>query len=78
MGNSQQMKDAIAYAQREIGGEGWKDADLRVVMLAGFGYLADEVRAAGFTIRIRGRGAFGVGILLGGAAIGALLRFLGG
>ncbi len=78
MGNSQQMRDAIQSAQREIGAGGWRDADLRLVMLAGFGYLAEEVRAAGFTIRIQGRGTLGVGLLLGGALAGVALRFLGG
>ncbi len=35
---------AIREASEQVAREGWEDADLRLVMLAGFGYLAHEIR----------------------------------
>ena len=39
-----QLSQAIRAASDQEAREGWEDADLRLVMLAGFGYLAHEIR----------------------------------
>ena len=39
-----QLHSAIKDASEQVAREGWEDADLRLVMLAGFGYLAHEIR----------------------------------
>ena len=39
-----QLETAIWDASDTVAREGWEDADLRLVMLAGFGYLAHEIR----------------------------------
>jgi hypothetical protein len=39
-----QLSQAIREATETVSREGWEDADLRLVMLAGFGYLAHEIR----------------------------------
>ena len=45
MSNGQhQMSQAIREASETVAREGWDNADLRLVMLAGFGYLAHEIR----------------------------------
>jgi hypothetical protein len=45
MANGQhQLTQAIRAASDQVAREGWEEADLRLVMLAGFGYLAHEIR----------------------------------
>ena len=39
-----QLSQAIRAASDQVAREGWEEADLRLVMLAGFGYLAHEIR----------------------------------
>ena len=39
-----QLSQAIREASEQVSREGWEDADLRLVMLAGFGSLAHEIR----------------------------------
>ena len=39
-----QMSQAIREASDTVAREGWDNAALRLVMLAGFGYLAHEIR----------------------------------
>ena len=39
-----QLAQAIRAASDQVAREGWEEADLRLVMLAGFGYLAHEIR----------------------------------
>ena len=46
MANSHQMEQAIHRATEEVAEQGWENADLRLVMLAGFGYLAHELTRA--------------------------------
>ena len=38
------LPHAIRAASDQVAREGWEEADLRLVMLAGFGYLAHEIR----------------------------------
>ena len=44
MPNGHVLTTAIKEASECVAREGWADADLRVVMLAGFDYLAHEIR----------------------------------
>ena len=44
MPNGHVLTAAIKEASECVAREGWADADLRVVMLAGFDYLAHEIR----------------------------------
>lgn len=66
------MRRAIEEAQTQLGAEGWKDADLRVVMLASIGYIADKVEAK--------RGSYTwllpTGILVGGILGGMVTKIL--
>lgn len=49
MANGHQLELAIKDATNNVAREGWENADLREVTLAGFGYVAHEVRRPPWT-----------------------------
>ena len=44
MSNGHQLEFAIKKATERVAEEGWEAADTRLITLAGFGYLAYEIR----------------------------------
>ena len=78
MSNGRQMKQAIAEATDHVSEHGWRDVDPNVVTLAGFGYLADIVSSRTLYVRLDGKKFFGVGVVIGSAFVGGLLKLIGG
>ena len=46
MSNGHQLELAIKEATEKVAKDGWEAADTRLITLAGFGYLAHEIRNA--------------------------------
>lgn len=68
------MAQAIKKAAEEVAEQGWENADLKLVMLAGFGFLAHELQQKSrwnFKIVLPALG--GAGIL-----VGFLVKVVGG
>ena len=76
MANGHQLDIAIKKAAEQLARDGWETADLRLVMLAGFGYLAHEIRRPPW-LRLRTLWPAGVGVGggLGAAIVTAITRY---
>ncbi len=72
MANGHQLDIAIKAAAEQLAREGWESADLRLVMLAGFGYLAHEIRRPPW-LRLRTLWPAGIA---GGGGLGAAVLTL--
>jgi hypothetical protein len=76
MSNGRQLDGAIQEATEHLAREGWESADLRLVMLATTGYLANEIRRPPWTrFRIVATAGATFGTTLG-AVIVTVVRFL--
>lgn len=77
MANGHQLEMAIKEAADTLAREGWESADLRLVMLAGFGYLAHEIRRPPWLrLRTLWPAGFAVGTGVGAGVYMAVLRML--
>ena len=75
MANGSQMRTAISEATERLAIEGTSGATTKDVILAGFGYLAEEFRGS-IHIRLDGKRLFLSGGLVAGV-IAAFVRQLG-
>ena len=80
MANGEQLAMALEKAKLEVAEHGYEGADLKAVMLAGFGYLADSIRASDsgvIRIKLEGKKMFVLGSGVGGSVVGAVIKLLG-
>ena len=73
--NGQQLKQAIEQATADVAEHGYEGADLRQVMLAGFGYVGDKIEQSNkgvIRVQLSGKKFFVFGLGAGGAVVGAV------
>lgn len=77
MANGIQLKNAIDAATSRLMEQGTASADLKDIMLAGFGYLAERMDSRTVILKLDSKKAFAAGAALGGgiaAGIATVLR----
>lgn len=81
MANGEQMRIAIQTAQAEVAVKGTEGADVRHVLLAGIGYMADQFRRSEegtIKIKLDGKKLLPIGVALGGGIVEIVRAFVGG